>query len=65
MHPSPKPNLPSPVAMLVIYDPGFKFKYKKYYLREGTNLIGSHPSCQVLISEQEIPEKAAIIEITS
>jgi hypothetical protein len=40
---------PIPVALLVIYDKGFKFKYKKYYLQLGLNLIGSHPSCHVQI----------------
>lgn len=42
-----------PVALLVIYDVGFKFKYKKYYLKKGSNFIGWHPSCHVIITDGE------------
>lgn len=57
-------NVP-PVAMLVIYDSGFKFKYKKYYLRKGINLIGSSPKCEIVIADGErIPERVAILNIT-
>ncbi len=49
-----------PVGMLVIYDAGFKFKYKKYYLRKGSNIIGSNPNCHVVMSEgQNIADKVA------
>jgi|694.fasta_scaffold101783_1 hypothetical protein len=44
---------PIPVALLVIYDKGFRFKYKKYYLQIGLNLIGSHPTCNVQIPSIE------------
>jgi hypothetical protein len=39
----------TPIALLVIYDKGFKFKYKKYYLQTGVNLIGSYPLSNVNI----------------
>lgn len=40
-----QPAKPLPTALLVIYNPGFKFKYKKYYIKEGSNIIGSNPNC--------------------
>lgn len=56
---------PRPIAMLVIYDVGFKFKYKKYYLRYGSNFIGSHHNCQVAMADAAgIPERAAHLYIT-
>lgn len=39
----------TPIAILVIYDKGFKFKYKKYFIKKGVNIIGSHPSCHCQI----------------
>jgi hypothetical protein len=41
----------NPIALLVIYDPNFKFKNNKYYLKKGNNLIGSHQSCQIQIQD--------------
>lgn len=46
-----KTNLRVPLALLVIYDAGFKFKYKKYYLGLGSNVIGSDPDCDVQIKD--------------
>jgi hypothetical protein len=43
------------VALLVVYEPGFKFKYNKYYLRKGNNLIGSDPNSQVPIASATTP----------
>ncbi len=45
-----------PVAILVIYDKGFKFKYKKYFIKKGINNIGSHPSChcQIMFDNTEL-----------
>lgn len=40
-----------PIAMLVIYDTGFKFKYKKYYLKKGNNIIGWNSACNIIISD--------------
>jgi hypothetical protein len=34
-----------PIALLVIYDPNFKFKNSKYYLKKGSNVIGFHQDC--------------------
>lgn len=59
------PASPVPVGMLVIYDPGFKFKYKKYYIRKGVNTIGAHPNCHIVIAEgQRLPDKAAQLTVT-
>ena len=40
-----------PIAMLVLYEPGFRFKFKKYYLGIGTNLVGSLKSADVCVSD--------------
>ena len=41
----------TPVAMLVLYEPGFRFKFKKYYLAIGTNLVGSLKSADVCLND--------------
>lgn len=61
----PVPANATPVGMLVIYDPGFKFKYKKYYLRKGDNVIGGHPSCHIAVTgSHNIPDKVANLLVT-
>jgi hypothetical protein len=50
-----------PMAILVLYEPGFRFKFKKYYLKKGINIIGSHPSSDVIIDDG--PERIAMIMI--
>lgn len=54
-----------PMGMLVVYEKGFKFKYKKYYIRKGINTIGSHPSSNILITDSEkIPDRVANLNVT-
>jgi hypothetical protein len=45
------PKQHNPIALLMIYDPSFKFKNSKYYLKKGSNLIGCHHDCQVMIED--------------
>lgn len=42
-------SLAKPVAILVLYEPGHRFKLKKYYLKAGKNYIGSHARSDILI----------------
>lgn len=40
-----------PVAMLVLYEPGFRFKFKKYFLQKGNNLVGSGTIADVRLED--------------
>ena len=54
-----------PVAMLVIYEKGFKFKYTKYYLHLGRNEVGSNSNCTVNLPRgDDFHPHSCVINIT-
>lgn len=50
-----------PKALLLLYEPKSLYKNRKYFLRQGTNILGSAPNCQLVL--QGMPDKCVNIRI--
>ena len=59
----PENSRHKPIAILVLYQPGHRFKLKKYFLKLGKNHIGSHHKSEVIING--VDSATAAITITN
>jgi hypothetical protein len=55
-----------PKALLLLYEPRCTYKHKKFYLRQGSNLLGSsREACQIRLEDKDIPGIVANIRISN